>query len=231
MGRPKSIISKSELAVVLGLSRGRITQLSKREDFPSRPDGRVDRERAVKWYRDVGLAQQSTKRGPKPKAPAVETTQRKAAASKASSCPPPAAAVVPVGTHGGDAHGATSEPTYIGDARGLALRELFERLIGQSGRIPGILCEAGFHDPLLLAIAPDLFCDFVFSLSYDLASAAYDWAGNDDRSPTPVVNMKALARKYGFQFDLKDIRLSFEIGSEASTAEALLSRFDTPLGF
>jgi predicted DNA-binding transcriptional regulator AlpA len=71
MARPKTIISKAELAAVLGLSRARITQLSKRKDFPSRSDGRVNRERAVKWYHDAGLAEQFRKRGPKPRHPAV----------------------------------------------------------------------------------------------------------------------------------------------------------------
>jgi hypothetical protein len=73
MARPKSIISKAELAGILGLSKGRISQLSKRKDFPLRSDGRIDRERAVQWYHDdAGLGNGATKRGPKPKAPAVE---------------------------------------------------------------------------------------------------------------------------------------------------------------
>lgn len=69
MARPKTIVTKSELAGILGLSKARISQLSKREDFPRRPDGRVDREKAVKWYHDVGLAEQTSKRGPKAKVP------------------------------------------------------------------------------------------------------------------------------------------------------------------
>jgi phage terminase Nu1 subunit (DNA packaging protein) len=70
MARPKTIISRADLAGILGLSRARITQLSKRKDFPLRPDGMVNRAEAVQWYTDAGLAQQTVKRGPKP-APAV----------------------------------------------------------------------------------------------------------------------------------------------------------------
>ena len=69
MGRPKTIITKAELAAVLGLSKARISQLCKREDFPVRPDGRVSREAAVRWYKDAGLADRATKRGPKRKQP------------------------------------------------------------------------------------------------------------------------------------------------------------------
>jgi hypothetical protein len=87
MGRPKSIISKSELAAVLGLSKGRISQLSKREDFPSRPDGRVDREKAIRWYNDVGLAQQVTKRGPKPRRPAAAKIQSTLVAERVMPAP------------------------------------------------------------------------------------------------------------------------------------------------
>lgn len=120
---------------------------------------------------------------------------------------------------------------YVGDARGLALRELFERLISQSGRIPGILCEAGCRDPVALAVAPEVFLDFVFAFGYDLASEAYNWCGNDDRSPTPVVDMKRLARKYRFKFDPKDVGLNFKAGDQESKAEALVERFNGPLGF
>jgi hypothetical protein len=76
MGRPKSIITKAELAAVLGLSKGRISQLSKRDGFPCRPDGRIDRERAVQWYHDAGLGNGVTKRGPRPKAASVEIPTR-----------------------------------------------------------------------------------------------------------------------------------------------------------
>ena len=48
MGRPKSIISKSELAKELSLSKGRISQLVK-AGLPVRPDGRVDRGKALAW--------------------------------------------------------------------------------------------------------------------------------------------------------------------------------------
>ena len=51
MGRQKPVISKAELAVALNLSRGRVSQLI-RGGLPTRPDGRVDRDVAITWYRD-----------------------------------------------------------------------------------------------------------------------------------------------------------------------------------
>jgi phage terminase Nu1 subunit (DNA packaging protein) len=68
MARPKTIISRAELAGILGLSRARITQLSKRKDFPLRPDGMVDRVKATAWYRENVHESGANKRGPKPAA-------------------------------------------------------------------------------------------------------------------------------------------------------------------
>jgi hypothetical protein len=50
MGRLRSIVNKSELAAELRLSRGRISQLLK-AGMPERPDGRLDRESCIDWYR------------------------------------------------------------------------------------------------------------------------------------------------------------------------------------
>ena len=111
--------------------------------------------------------------------------------------------------------------SYVGDARGAALREMFEALIAQSTRLPGILCEAGVHDPVILAAAPDVFLDAVFALAYDLADAAYDWCGNDDRSSTPAVDLPALSQKYGFQLSA---------GTEEQ-AGALAERINAALGY
>src|ERR1039458_8320855 len=55
MGRPKSLVGKSELARELGLSRGRVSQLL-REGMPARPDGLVNREECVAWYRENVVA-------------------------------------------------------------------------------------------------------------------------------------------------------------------------------
>jgi hypothetical protein len=110
---------------------------------------------------------------------------------------------------------------YTGDARGAALREMFEVLIAQSARLPGILCEAGVHDPVILAAAPEVFLDTVFALAYDLSDAAYDWCGNDDRSFTPAVDLQLLSRKYGFQFS----------ADTQAQAEALAERVNTALGY
>jgi hypothetical protein len=111
--------------------------------------------------------------------------------------------------------------SYVEDARGAALREMFETLIAQSIRIPAVLCEAGVHDPVILAAAPDVFLDAVFALAYDLADAAYDWCGNDDRSSTPTVDLPALSQKYGFQLSA---------GTEEQ-AEALAERINAALGY
>jgi hypothetical protein len=111
--------------------------------------------------------------------------------------------------------------SFVGDARGAALREMFETLITQSARLPGILCEAGVRDPVILAAAPDVFLDAVFALAYDLADAAYDWCGNDDRSSTPVLGLQALARKYGFQFS----------ADTQEQTEALVERVSVALGY
>lgn len=51
MGRPKSIVSKSEIAEELHLSKGRISQLIAAGGFPVRSDGKIDRDKAVEWYR------------------------------------------------------------------------------------------------------------------------------------------------------------------------------------
>jgi hypothetical protein len=98
---------------------------------------------------------------------------------------------------------------------------MFEALIAQSTRLPGILCEAGVHDPVILAAAPDVFLDAVFALAYDLADAAYDWCGNDDRSSTPAVDLPALSQKYGFQLSA---------GTEEQ-AGALAERINAALGY
>jgi hypothetical protein len=98
---------------------------------------------------------------------------------------------------------------------------MFETLIAQSVRLPGILCEAGVRDPVILVAAPEVFLDAVFALAYDLSDAAYDWCGNDDRSSTPAVDVPALARKYGFQLS----------AGTQEQAEALAERINAALGY
>src|ERR1035441_4880814 len=66
MARPRTYVTKAELAGVLGLSPGRITQLISK-GMPVRADGKVNRAQAVQWYHDAGLAEQFRKRGPKPR--------------------------------------------------------------------------------------------------------------------------------------------------------------------
>lgn len=83
MARPRTIVTKAELAGILGLSKARISQLYQREDFPVRPDGRVNRDEAVRWYKDVGLADR-IKRGPKSKVASISTQPTSVAAPKDS---------------------------------------------------------------------------------------------------------------------------------------------------
>src|ERR1039458_5249709 len=74
MARPRSYITKAELATVLGLSKGRVTQLISK-GMPVRADGKVNRAQAEKWYHDAGLAEQFRKRGPKPRHSAAAKSQ------------------------------------------------------------------------------------------------------------------------------------------------------------
>lgn len=122
MGRPKTIITKAELAAVLGLSKARISQLCKREDFPVRPDGRVSREAAVRWYKDAGLADRATKRGPKRKQPK-------------------AAAVPSVDS---------SEPTLEDYVRA-GQRDVLDRLRAKAAELPRLLHQLGAPVPAILA--------------------------------------------------------------------------------
>lgn len=74
MARLAKVVSKTELAGVLHLSRGRVTQLIG-EGLPVRPDGKLDRAEAVAWYH--ANVRDGQKRGPKPEsdqsAPADES--------------------------------------------------------------------------------------------------------------------------------------------------------------
>jgi hypothetical protein len=196
MARPRTFIRKAELAAVLELSPGRVTQLIAK-GLPVRADGRVNRDEAVLWYRS-NVREDIAKRGPKPKV-----------------------RVVPAG-------GATEKPA-TGDAYieiDYGARGVFESLIANSARVPETLCELGVRDPVALAVSAELFCDLVFVLAGAQSNAAYDWCGNDDRSPTPVVNLRKLAKKYGFKFDRAAVRMDFKKGRERSSAEQLIEKWD-----
>lgn len=69
MAKAKTTGSKAELAALLGLSRGRITQLIKK-GLPVRRDGRVDKAEAVAWYR-ANFPKGPLKTGPKKVSPPV----------------------------------------------------------------------------------------------------------------------------------------------------------------
>ena len=196
MARPRTIISKAELAAVLKLSRGRVTQLASK-GLPVRADGRVNRDEAVLWYRS-NVREDIAKRGPKPKVrvmPAARLSEK------------PIADDAPMEID----HGA---------------RSVFEALIAGSARVPEILCELDVRNPVVLAVAPEIFLGLVFALAGELTDEAYDWAGNDDRSPTPEVNLQALAKRYGFKFDPAAVRMDFEAGRERSAAEEILEKSD-----
>jgi phage terminase Nu1 subunit (DNA packaging protein) len=50
MGRPLTIVSKSQIAKLLKLSSARVSQMIK-AGMPVRPDGRVSQDEALDWYR------------------------------------------------------------------------------------------------------------------------------------------------------------------------------------
>lgn len=196
MARPRTIISKAELATELKLSRGRVTQLVPK-GLPVRSDGKVNRDAAVRWYRE-NVREGIEKRGPKPKVrimPAARTTETPA-----------------------------TEDAHIEIDPGA--RSVFESLIANSARVPEILCELGVRDPVALAVSAELFCDLVFVLADAQSDAAYDWGGNDDCSPTPSVDLQKLAKKHGFTFDAGAVRMDFEAGRERSAAEQFIEKSD-----
>jgi hypothetical protein len=193
MSRPKSIISKSELAAVLGLSKGRVTQLITK-GLPVRPNGQVNRDEAVKWYGE-SIRQAFVKPGPRR----------------------PRAEASPVAKPG---NAPTEEPAYSAMPRFAAWRYALETLIAESAKVPHLLAKAGIRDPVVLSIASEVFIDLVFHLGDVLTDGAYDWAADDDRSPTPTTDLAALAKKYGFQYDPEAVRTG---------AEAMLERFDAVL--
>jgi len=205
MARPKTIVTKSELAGILGLSKGRISQLSQREDFPSRPDGRINRNEAVAWYKSTGLADRR-KRGPKAKVRAVHSNGQSPAVSE-------------------ELAQRLAAENYSPEID-LGARNLYETLIAASGRIPEVLCELGCRDAVILAVVQEAFVDFIFALAPASSDAAYDWAGNDDHGPVPEVDLQQLAQKYGFTFDPEAIRTDYTPGRELSAAERILERLD-----
>ncbi len=80
MGRPKEIVTKTELAGVLGVSKARVSQYLKR-GLSTMPDGRINREQALCWVRDnVGLRYCATPAG---------TPQRTAAGPASPVAPAP----------------------------------------------------------------------------------------------------------------------------------------------
>jgi hypothetical protein len=203
MGRPKTVLSKAELAAVLKLSKGRVTQLIAK-GLPVRSDGKVDRNAAVGWYHD-NVRESMAKRGPKAKVQAM-----------------PAAVAPEPGAAEDLADDAPPEINY-------GARAVYEALIANSARVPEILCELGCRDPAVLAVSAEVFCDLVFSLAWDENDIAYDWGANDDRSPTPAVDLRKLAEKYSFEFDPEAVKTDYQTGREPSAAEQIINRLDTLL--
>lgn len=104
-------------------------------------------------------------------------------------------------------------------------RSVFEAVIAASVRIPEILCGLGVRDQAVLAISAELFVDLVFELAQEPAGNAYDWL-REDCSITPAVNLRKLAKRYGFKFDPEAARTDYKAGREQSAAEQLVDRFD-----
>ena len=198
MARPKTIISKAELAEVLHLTRGRISQLYAREDFPKRVDGRVDRDVAVRWYESVGLAQQSLKRGPKPKrkpAPTDITTagkRRKVSAAFREDRDYELPDVeFPERYTASDmrAHGVASQ------------RELFDTLVTNSARIPEMALRFGLNMPQAIA-AGDAFRSLVLVLADGIEDQVYDWLCDDiPHAEHDAAGLAALAKKFNLAGD------------------------------
>lgn len=192
MGRPREYISKAEFAAGLQLSKGRITQLIGK-GLPVRADGKVNRAEAERWYR-ANIQERSVKPGPK----------------RPQAAPTSAAAAGPL-----------VDSTRDVKVRFAGWRYLFEQLIAESARIPKILVEAGFQDPVLLTVAPSAFVDLVFHLAEPCADCAYNWLDGDDRSPNPLLSIPALAKKHGFAFDPEAVRAAADAIEERIGAAIL----------
>jgi hypothetical protein len=206
-----TIVSKAEFAKQLDCPRSRITQLSA-EGMLVRPDGKVDRLAALHWickFRSgFGGGWEGSIRGK----PSIR--ERAKRLLEADGAPLPS---VPE---------TESEPDAPEVKVDHGARAVFESLIAASPRVPEILAELGVRDPVTLAVSADLFCDLVFVLAGAQSDAAYDWLGADDRSPTPAVNLRALAKRYGFKFDPAAVQIDFKKGRERSAAEQLIEKSD-----
>jgi hypothetical protein len=104
-------------------------------------------------------------------------------------------------------------------------RAVLEAVIAASVRIPEILCGLGVRDQAVLAISAELFVDLVFELAQESAGNAYDWV-REDCSITPAVNLRKLAKRYGFKFDREAVRIDYKADRDRSAAEQLMDRFD-----
>lgn len=89
----------------------------------------------------------------------------------------------------------------------VSCKAVFEGLIRNSVRLPEILAQLGCHDPVVLMVAAEAFCEVVFALGAAEASGAYDWS-REDRSVTPKVDVADIAKRHGFEFDEGTVRIA-----------------------
>lgn len=200
--KQQKLITPAEYARLRGLNRSTISRQIQDGKIPT-VDGMVDPRQADR-ARERNLNQVRRQQAERRKQQAPEARRSIAVAE------PPAVEDVP------------PEIDY-------GVRSVFEALIAGSGRVPEVLCELGVRDPVALAVSAELFCDLVFALAWELTDHGYDWAGNDDRSKTPAVNMRSLAKKYGFKFDPAAVRMDFKAGRKRSAAELLIDKSDALL--
>jgi phage terminase Nu1 subunit (DNA packaging protein) len=74
MSRPKQLVSKSEIAKTLKVSRGRVSQLIQR-GMPVQQDGRINQAAAVEWY-TLHVRPRVKPTGAPARAPKAETISR-----------------------------------------------------------------------------------------------------------------------------------------------------------
>src|ERR1035437_7177144 len=179
MARPRSYITKAELATVLGLSKGRVTQLISK-GMPVRTDGKVNRDEALRWYRDAGLAEQSSKRGPKPRRPAAAKIQGGMVAEQS-----------PGTTVAGD------EGALLAGYTRTVQREVLDLLRAKAAELPALLHKLG-APPLGVLLAAEIWDAVFFAALSPRIVELYGPLG-----PAPIVEGadQELADRLGIPFD------------------------------
>ena len=190
----KTTTSKAEFARLLGCSRGSVTRLCQR-GMPT-IGGRIEPLGALTWLVRLtsghGGGWGGGLRGSDLAQRAEVVLAKRAPEAPSTEAP------------------ATSETAIARRAQ----RELLDRLIVASGRIPEMALKLGLELPEALAAA-ETFRSLVIALAGDISDNAYDWDRED--IPHVVTDTAALMD----QFNIKDYPPGFEL-----EAEALCERVD-----